>query len=43
MKTQLRNEIRRLKIELKFAKEPIKILDIYGMIKVLESMLEDLN
>jgi len=43
MKAQLRNEIRRLKVELKAAKEPIKILDIYGMIKLLESMLEDLN
>lgn len=43
MKTQLRNEIRRLKVELKVATSPMKILDIYGMIKVLESMLEDLN
>lgn len=43
MNTQLRNEIRRLKIELQFTKEPIKILDIYSMIKVLESMLEDLS
>ncbi len=43
MKTQLRNEIRRLKVELKAAKEPIKILDIYDMIMVLETMLEDLD
>jgi hypothetical protein len=43
MKQKLKNEIRRLKVQLKAAKEPIKILDIYGMIKLLESMLEDLN
>jgi len=43
MNTQLRNEIRRLKVQLKFATTPLEKLDLYGMIKVLEAMLEDLN
>ncbi len=43
MRSQLRKEIKRLKGELEIATTPMKKLDLYGMIKVLETMLEDLD
>lgn len=43
MREQIRDEIIRLKTELENANNALKKLDLYGMIKVLESMLEDLD
>lgn len=43
MKAQIKQEIRRLKKELSQAKTLAKVLDIESMIKLFETLLEDLN
>ena len=43
MKTELKREIRTLRKELEVCNCAMKIVDIKSMIKVLETMLEDLD
>jgi hypothetical protein len=43
MKAQVKREIRTLRKELEACNCSMKIIDIKSMIKVLETMLEDLN